>query len=66
MSEKPIGSATMNSDGAIVARLRAEGPRGAVGDAVVVVKPGQPGYDEWLTHLGGLQPGEEKPVPAWS
>lgn len=60
-----IGSATMKDDGTIVLQLRAEGPGGMLGDALVVYKPDDPKYQEILDHLGGLKPGEEKPVPPW-
>jgi hypothetical protein len=37
----------------------------AIGDAMVVYKPGDPKYQETLEHLGGMKPGEEKSVPPW-
>lgn len=60
-----IGSATMKEDGTIVLMLRAEGPGGMIGDALVTYTPDDPKYQETLDHLGGLKPGEEKPVPPW-
>jgi hypothetical protein len=60
-----IGSAKMKDDGTIVLQLRAEGPGGMIGDSLVVYKPDDPKYGEILEHLGGLEPGEEKPVPPW-
>jgi hypothetical protein len=60
-----IGSATMKEDGTIVLMLRAEGPGGMTGDALITYKPDDPKYQETLEHLGGLKPGEEKPVPPW-
>ncbi len=62
---KSIGSATMKEDGTIVLQLRAEGPGGMIGDALITYKPDDPKYKETLEHLGGLKPGEEKPVPPW-
>ena len=59
-----IGSAKMLPDGTISLQLRAEGDS-AVGDALIYVKPNDPRYTEILTHLGGLEPGEEKAVPPW-
>jgi hypothetical protein len=38
---------------------------GAVGDAVLVYSPTDPQYEEIKKHVGGLKPGEEKPVPPW-
>ncbi|HVV93444.1 MAG TPA: hypothetical protein VHD15_08505 [Hyphomicrobiales bacterium] len=61
---KSIGSATMAADGTIVLDLRAAGPQG-LGDARMVYPPGDPNYASVLRHLGGLRPGEEKPVPPW-
>lgn len=60
-----IGSATMEPDGTIVMVLRAEGPDGAVGDGLDVVRPADRDYASVLAHLGGLKPGEIKPVPPW-
>lgn len=60
-----IGVATMTSDGAIRLQLRAEGPGGAVGDAVLTYKLGDPSYEEVKRHVGPIEPGEEKPVPPW-
>jgi len=60
-----IGSAKMKEDGTLVLMLRAEGPGGIIGDAMKVYKPDDPKYKETLEHIGGLKPGEEKPVPPW-
>ena len=55
----------MEKDGTIVLMLRAEGPGGIRGDGLVRYAPTDPKYQEVLKHLGGLKPGEEKPVPPW-
>ena len=60
-----IGSATMKEDGTILLQLRAEGPGGVLGDALLTYTPGHPDYEKILEHVGGLRPGEEKPVPPW-
>ena len=60
-----VGSATMSQDGTIVLDLRAEGPGVAIGDARAVYPRGHRQYDEVLRHVGGPQPGENKPVPPW-
>jgi hypothetical protein len=61
-----IGSARMKPDGTIVLQLRATDPAsGATGDAQFEYPPGHPQYKEVLKHIGGLKPGEEKPVPPW-
>lgn len=59
-----IGSAKMKEDGTLVLQLRAEGD-GIIGDAYITYEPDDPRYQETLDHLGGLKPGEEKPVPPW-
>lgn len=63
--EETIGVATMESDGTIVMQLRAEGDGGIVGDAMFTYAPDDPHYQEVLDHLGGMKPGEEKPVRPW-
>ncbi len=55
----------MEADGTIVLMLRAEGPGGIIGDAQLRYEKSHPKYEETLRHLGGLKPGEEKPVPPW-
>lgn len=60
----PIGTATMKADGTIILMLRAEGP-GAIGDAMITYPPSHKDYKDVLQHLGGLKPGESKPVPPW-
>jgi hypothetical protein len=67
-SEPPtsIGVATMLENGTISLLLRAEGPGGAVGDAVITYERSNPKYAEILKHVGGLKVGEEKPVPPFS
>ena len=52
----------MLPDGTIVLQLRAEGPN-AVGDAQLTYRKGDEDYAKILGHLGGLAPGESKPVP---
>lgn len=61
-----IGMASMSTDRTISLQLRAEDDAGrAIGDALLVYKPGDTEYDEVLRHLGGMEPGEQKPVPPW-
>src|SRR5690606_14793848 len=59
-----IGVATMESDGTIVLDLRATGP-GVRGDARLRYPKDHAEYDSVLKHLGGLKPGQKKPVPPW-
>jgi hypothetical protein len=64
--KQSIGSAKMEEDGTIVLELRAEGPKGLTGDALLRYPPGHPEYNNILHHLGGLKKGEVKQVPPWS
>jgi hypothetical protein len=41
------------SNGNLLIPKRVEGKGGAVGDAMVEVKPGTPEYDEWLPFVEG-------------
>lgn len=59
-----IGAATMKPDGTIVLQLRAQ-TGSTVGDALFSYAPGHAKYNDVLKHLGGLKPGESKPVPPW-
>ena len=62
-----IGVARMLDDGTLVLDLRAtdaEG-RGIRGDARFYYPKSHPRYEKVLRHLGGLAPGETKPVPPW-
>ncbi|MBI4913799.1 MAG: hypothetical protein HY823_13775 [Acidobacteria bacterium] len=59
-----IGQATLAPDGTVILDLRAQGS-GALGDAQFRYPPGHPEREGVLRHLGGLAPGEVKPVPPW-
>jgi hypothetical protein len=60
-----IGQATMEKDGTIMLWLRAEAPNGSVGHGWIEYPPSDPMYRSVLEHVGGLRPGESKPVPPW-
>lgn len=60
-----IGTATMNDDGTLVLRLRAEAEDGTVGEGFFTYAPGDPDYESVLKHLGGMKPGESRAVPPW-
>lgn len=64
-STPSIGEATMDASGTITLLLRATSPGGPTGDALLLIPKGDPRYQATLQHLGGLQPGETKPVPPW-
>lgn len=61
----PIGTATMAEDGTIVLDLHAELPEGGRGLGRLTYPPDHRDYRAVLEHLGGLSPGESKPVPPW-
>jgi hypothetical protein len=54
-----IGEATMQPDGTLVLRLFRPA------EATATYAPADPRYREVLAHLGGMRPGETKPVPAF-
>jgi hypothetical protein len=60
---KSIGVATMGTDRTITLRLRAVGPDGLEGEGFFVYPPSHEQYQSILDHLGGLEPGQSKPVP---
>lgn len=59
-----IGVATMSADGTITLQLRAPAP-GPITETVTAYHRGDPQYARVLSHLGGMHPGEHKPVPPW-
>lgn len=60
-----IGEATMQADGTLVLRLRAESADGAIGESLLTYLPTDDRYESILKHIGDLNPGESKPVPPW-
>jgi hypothetical protein len=60
-----IGEARMEADGTVILRLRAESDDGAVGEALFTYSPTDGDYESVVSHVGGLAPGESKPVPPW-
>jgi hypothetical protein len=59
-----IGTATMSDDGTIALKLVMTGG-GRPADALLTYKTDSPDYQEILHHLGGMKPGETKPVTPW-
>jgi hypothetical protein len=59
-----IGSASMSADGTITLQLRSLS-HNPDAEAVLTYAPDDPQYDEIKTHLGGIAPGETKPVKPW-
>jgi hypothetical protein len=65
-SADSIGIATMDDAGTLHLFLRAESPEGDMGDAMFEFPRGHADYQSIIDHLGGMRPGEQKPVPPWS
>jgi hypothetical protein len=61
---KSIGSATMVQDGTLTLRLRSL-PPGPIAEGVFTYAPDDPAYRSTIDHLGGIGPGQTKPVPPW-
>lgn len=58
-----IGDVTMAPDGALILSYRTSLPDGSVGDGRIVYPLTHPDYRKVLNFLGGLKPGEYKPLP---
>jgi hypothetical protein len=61
---KSIGTASMDEEGTLFLLLRAEGPD-AEGHGVLRYFPSSANYMAILDHVGGMVPGEIKPVFPW-
>jgi serine/threonine protein kinase len=61
----PLGIATMEEDGTVVLELHPLGPHGMPETTVFRFPPSHRSYREVVEHVGGLRPGERKPVPRW-
>ena len=59
-----IGMAVMGEDGTITLTIHSL-PPGPIAEGVIAYKKGDPNYARIYSHLGGIQPGEHKPVPAF-
>lgn len=64
MTTESIGSVHMLKNRAIVVTLRAVAG-GILGDAVFTIEPYETTWHEVLKHVGGLEPGDDKPLPPW-
>ena len=62
--EKSIGVATMLASGTILVGVPGPEP-GSRARAVLMVEPGDSNYQSIIDHVGGLKPGETKPIPPW-
>jgi hypothetical protein len=59
-----IGMASMSSDGTVTLHLTRTAD-GQFADATFTYGTDDPKYREILAHVGGLKPGETKPVKPW-
>jgi hypothetical protein len=59
-----VGRAQMSADGTITVQLRSLWPD-PIAESQLVFPPDDPQYDEIKHHIGGISPGESKPVPPW-
>ena len=64
-SMEAIGQAFMLEDGTIILTLSAREENGTRGDARLVYPKGHKEYNRILSHLGGIEAGQTKPVPPW-
>jgi hypothetical protein len=60
-----IGTVLMRPDLSLSIRLRSVQCDGTLAEGILDLKPGEPNYQVVIDHVGGLQPNETKPVPAW-
>jgi hypothetical protein len=60
-----IGTVFMRPDLSLSIRLRSVQCDGMLAEGILDLKPGEPNYQVVIDHVGGLQPNETKPVPAW-
>jgi hypothetical protein len=59
-----IGTAQMSADGVITLHLKSLWPDPSE-DTDLTYAPDDPQYDEIKKHLGGMTPGDSKPIPPW-
>lgn len=58
-----VGSAFMQDDGTLEMSLRTETEDGTIGEALLVIARDDRRYERMVAHLGGIKPGEGKPIP---
>lgn len=59
-----IGTAEMANDGTITLHLRSLWPD-PIAEGELVYAPDDPQYEDIKQHLGGIAPGDKKPVKPW-
>ena len=55
----------MTADYTVTLKLRAVSDDGAIGEASFTYSPMDEDYESIVSHIGGINPGESKPVPPW-
>jgi hypothetical protein len=60
-----IGSVVMRPDRSLSMRLRSVQCDGTLAEGILDIKPAEGNYQVVIDHVGGLQPNETKPAPAW-
>lgn len=60
-----VGVASMSADGVITLDLYGTAPGGIIAHGHKTYSPRDADYAQILAHLGGLRPGDRKPVPPW-
>jgi hypothetical protein len=64
-AQEYIGEATMAADRSVTLNLASRECDGTIAHGHFVYRPGDATYDEVVRHIGGLEPGQSKPVPPW-
>ena len=59
-----VGRASVSADGTITLQLRSLWPD-PIAETQLVFAPDDPQYADIKRHLGGITPGEIKPIPPW-
>lgn len=59
-----VGTAKMSADGTITLQLRSLPPN-PIAEGQLVYATDDPQYAEIKRHLGGITPGQFKPIPPW-
>lgn len=60
-----IGTATMDESRRVSLTLGSVGCDGTIAHGFMIYRVGDPDYARTIEHIGGLEPGQSKPVPAW-
>jgi len=62
-NEDTIGVASLNDEQILAVRLRTED--GFIAESYFELTPSDSRYQKFIDHVGGIEPGEEKPIPPW-